>query len=371
MGAINGGLRMQKQTMNAVSDNPDTTTTIFSPDALDKLIRFADIMSGSRVTVPAHLAGKPADCLAVTMQAIQWRMNPFAVAQKTFMVNGVLGYEAQLVNAVITTMAPTQDRLRYEWFGPWENVIGKFVEKTSSKGNKYISPDWTLKDEAGCGVRVMATMKNEHEPRVLELMLSQAQVRNSTLWASDPRQQLAYLAVKRWARLHCPDVILGVYTPDEIELSSPAERDVTPPAQNELNAIINKSISPDSSLASQSNPAHETESVKENPEEARGPDASASCLESSQAESDVQPETGPTQSLGKEQAGADSGKRSPEELLADFCDAAMRSQSVSALARCYAYASKVLAPVPVLLDKATDVFLVRKAELEEESEKRK
>jgi hypothetical protein len=32
-----------------------------------------------------------------------------------------------------------------------------------------------------------------------------------------PRQQLAYLAVKRWARLYCPDVILGVYTADEID----------------------------------------------------------------------------------------------------------------------------------------------------------
>ncbi len=113
------------------------------------------------------------------------------------------------MNAVINTMAPARDRLHYEWFGPWENVIGRFTEKTSSKGNKYIAPDWTLQDESGCGVRVWATMKNEQEPRVLELLLSQAQVRNSTLWASDPRQQLAYLAVKRWARLHCPDVILG------------------------------------------------------------------------------------------------------------------------------------------------------------------
>jgi hypothetical protein len=47
--------------------------------------------------------------------------------------------------------------------------------------------------------------------------MSQATVRNSTLWASDPKQQLAYLAVKRWARLYCPDVILGVYTPDELQ----------------------------------------------------------------------------------------------------------------------------------------------------------
>jgi hypothetical protein len=31
------------------------------------------------------------------------------------------------------------------------------------------------------------------------------------------RQQLAYLAVKRWARLYCPDVILGVYTADEVD----------------------------------------------------------------------------------------------------------------------------------------------------------
>lgn len=131
--------------------------------------------------------------------------------------SGVLGYEAQLVNAVVNSMAPTKDRIHFEWFGTWENIVGRFVEKTSTKGNKYIVPGWSLADEKGVGVRAYATLKGESEPRELILMLSQAQVRNSTLWASDPRQQLAYLAVKRWARLYCPDVILGVYTPDELE----------------------------------------------------------------------------------------------------------------------------------------------------------
>nr|VUD31434.1 recombinase, RecT family [Raoultella sp. NCTC 9187] len=129
----------------------------------------------------------------------------------------MLGYEAQLVNAVINTMAPTKDRIHFEWFGVWENIVGRFVEKTSSQNKKYIAPGWNLKDEAGVGVRAWATLKGESEPRELVLMLSQAQVRNSTLWATDPRQQLAYLAVKRWARLYCPDVILGVYTADEID----------------------------------------------------------------------------------------------------------------------------------------------------------
>lgn len=136
-----------------------TAATIFSPEGLNQLMKFAEVMAQSRVTVPAHLAGKPADCMAVAMQAAQWGMNPFAVAQKTHVVSGTLGYEAQLVNAVITTMSPTKDRINYEWFGPWEQVIGKFVEKTSQKGNAYIAPAWTLKDEAGCGVKVWATMK--------------------------------------------------------------------------------------------------------------------------------------------------------------------------------------------------------------------
>ncbi len=358
---------MQNQPMISAPDSTDTTATIFSPDALDKLVRFAEIMASSRVTVPAHLAGKAADCLAVTMQALQWRMNPFAVAQKTFTVNGVLGYEAQLVNAVINTMAPARDRLHYEWFGPWENVIGRFTEKTSSKGNKYIAPDWTLQDESGCGVRVWATMKNEQEPRVLELLLSQAQVRNSTLWASDPRQQLAYLAVKRWARLHCPDVILGVYTPDELETLSPAERDVTPPAREDLNAFINQSVSRDNGIALQnhSDPDLRTEEIKaETPVPAAPP---ASPVRSPDQPASAPPPS-PKHCPGKEQERAEDRERSSEELLADFCEAAMKSQSVSALARCYAYASKVLKPVPPLLDKATDVFLVRKAEIEEARE---
>lgn len=218
-----------------------TAAAIFSPDGLDKLLRFAEVMAKGNVTVPSHLVGKPADCMAVAMQAAQWGMNPFAVAQKTHVVSGTLGYEAQLVNAVITTMSPTKDRINYEWFGPWEGVIGKFAEKTSPKGNKYIAPDWTLKDEKGCGVRVWATMKGEDKPRELELLLSQAQVRNSTLWASDPKQQLAYLAVKRWSRLHCPDVIMGVYTPDELAEGTRPERDVTPAttSASDLNNVIN------------------------------------------------------------------------------------------------------------------------------------
>lgn len=197
----------------------DNISILTNGELFERLRTLSAVMANSGAFVPEHFRGKPDVCMAVVMQAARWGMDPFAVAQKTFIVgnSGVLGYEAQLVNAVVTNMSPTKDRLHFEWFGAWENIVGRFVEKTSGQGKKYIAPGWDLKDEAGVGIRVWATIKGEDEPRELVLMLSQAQVRNSTLWASDPRQQLAYLAVKRWARLYCPDVILGVYTADEID----------------------------------------------------------------------------------------------------------------------------------------------------------
>ncbi|WP_339503962.1 recombinase RecT [Pseudomonas sp. RL_105y_Pfl2_101] len=204
-----------------------TSALVLDGDSLDKMMRLAEVMATGRATLPKHFNGNAADCLAVVMQSMQWKMNPFAVAQKTHLVNGVLGYEAQLVNAVITTCAPVLDRLHYEWYGAWEKVIGKFTIKNGDKG-EYRVPGWKLEDEQGLGVKVWATFRGEDEPRVLELLLAQARTRNSTLWADDPRQQLAYLATKRWSRLYCPDVILGVYSPDELEESAPTIRDVSP-----------------------------------------------------------------------------------------------------------------------------------------------
>lgn len=211
------------------ADKYSMQNIIFDEKLYNAVDRMATVMANGSCTVPDHLKGKPSDCFAIICQAMRWGFDPYAVAQKTFLLKGVLGYESQLIISVINARAPLVDRLNYEWFGPWENIVGKFVTKTGKTGNEYQSPGWAPKDEQGCGVRVYATMRGEDEPRVLELLLSQASVRNSTLWASDPKQQLAYLAAKRWARLHAPEAVLGLYSPDELE-EREAMRDVTPTA---------------------------------------------------------------------------------------------------------------------------------------------
>lgn len=203
---------------------------VLSGDSMDKMMRIAEMMASGRSTIPQHLQKSPGDCMAVVMQSMTWGMNPFAVAQKTHIVNGTLGYEAQLVAAVINSSGAVADRFHFEWFGDWHKIVGKFKQvesrtKTGDDGKpkKFIVPDWETKDEQGLGVRVWATIKGEGEPRVLELLMTQARTRNSTLWTEDPKQQIAYLAQKRWARLYAPDVILGVYTPDELENTIPRD----------------------------------------------------------------------------------------------------------------------------------------------------
>lgn len=196
-------------------------------ESMDKLERLADLMASGRATMPKHLVGSKGDCFAIALQSMQWGMNPIAVAQKTHLINGTPSYEAQLVSAVINSSGVVADRFNFEWFGDWDKIVGRFKEvesKTKKDDNgypkKYIVPDWQQSDERGLGVKVWATLKGESQPRVLTLLLAQARTRNSTLWTEDPKQQLAYLAQKRWARLYAPDVILGVYTPDELQPTS-------------------------------------------------------------------------------------------------------------------------------------------------------
>lgn len=191
---------------------------------LDRIVHFAELMASAKASIPQELQNNTGDCLAVCLQAAAWQMNPFAVAQKTHVIKGKLGYEAQLVNAVITRWAPIQGRLSYTFSDGWERITGKTQIKQGKNGD-YQVPAWAAKDEEGLWCEVSGLLHDENQPRTLRVMLTQAWPRQSTNWANDPKQQLAYAAVKRWARLHCPDVILGIYTPEELNRrDQPASR---------------------------------------------------------------------------------------------------------------------------------------------------
>ena len=176
-------------------------------DNLDRIERIAKRMSEGRMTVPEYLRGNIGDCMAIAMQAMLWNMDPFAVAQKTHIVSGRLGYEAQLVNAVLQNSGAIRNAPFYEYRGDGQ----------------------ALECRVGC------VLRGETEVRWGEwLSVASVATKNSPLWKTNPRQQLGYLQVKNWARAYCPGAILGVYTVDELldgdPVDIPAQQRQQPPA---------------------------------------------------------------------------------------------------------------------------------------------
>ena len=140
-------------------------------------------------TMPAHLAGKPADCFRIVVQAAKWRMDPFAVAECTSLVHGRMCFEGKLIAAVLQSMGAIDGRLSYE---------------ISGKGQ-------------GASIVITGTPKGGKVQTLRGSVSEWATKHNGSPWATQPETMLVYRGTRQWARLFVPEALLGVYTPDEFE----------------------------------------------------------------------------------------------------------------------------------------------------------
>jgi hypothetical protein len=101
---------------------------------------------------------------------------------------GPIAYEAQLVHAVILKNAPLKRRPRCTYSGAGD----------------------TLR------CHVVFELVDDDQPLTYDSPELKKVKKNSPLWVDDPEQQLWYYSVRAGARRHITDVIMGVYTPDEI-----------------------------------------------------------------------------------------------------------------------------------------------------------
>lgn len=154
-----------------------------------EVLEFAKLMSVADVAVPRHLRGNPGACLSIVTQALEWRMSPFSVANKSYSVNDRLAYESQLIHGVVEARAPMKQRLRCGYEGDGDKLV----------------------------CVVTGHFKNETDPVVYKSPeIGKITPKNSPLWKSDPQQQLWYYSVRAFARRYCPDVLLGIYSEDEL-----------------------------------------------------------------------------------------------------------------------------------------------------------
>jgi RecT family len=173
---------------------------------LSEMLEFGKMMATTTMGVPKHLRGEVGGCVRIVMQALEWRMSPFAVADKSYFVNDRIAYESQLIHAVVESRAPLQKRLRFEFEGEGPTRL-------------CIVNGW---------------FKGESDPVIYRSpMFKDIPTKNSPLWKSDPDQQLCYYSVRAWSRRYCPDVLMGIYSKDELEdsgefVGSEKAKDITP-----------------------------------------------------------------------------------------------------------------------------------------------
>lgn len=185
------------------------TSPVFQ--TMGQILEFAKIMAVSDIGIRKHLRNNPGACAAVCLQAGRWAMDPFMVANKSYLVNDQIAYESQLIAAVVNTRAPIRGRLKTRFIGEGD-------------GRQCIA--W-------------ATFEGEDEPtEVQSPPFGKITPKNSPLWKSDPDQQLAYYTQRLWARRQVPELLLGVYDIDEVSTASQGDmRDVTPPPRPTRAAI--------------------------------------------------------------------------------------------------------------------------------------
>ena len=172
---------------------------LFDTARFEQMQRIARAM-GASTLIPEHLQGNTpeqttANCLMVVNQAVRWKMDPYAVAPESYVVTkkgsvarGKLGFQGKLVAAVVNTRAGLVGRLTYTFEGAGD----------------------------GRTVTVSGRFDDESEPRIITLSVKQAKTTN-TMWTTDPDQKLVYSGVTKWARRHCPEVMLGVLTDDDLD----------------------------------------------------------------------------------------------------------------------------------------------------------
>jgi hypothetical protein len=163
------------------------------PVNMTEAMQLAEMMATAKL-VPKDLQKSPADCLMVIQQAIRWQMDPFAVAQECSVIQGKLMHSGKLVAAVINARGNLADRLSFTFNG--------------DNGNRTIT--------------VSGRFRGEGNSRTVDVRLQDVRT-NNRVWQTQPDQQLMYHGSRVWARRHAPELMLGVYSPEEFDVPDESE----------------------------------------------------------------------------------------------------------------------------------------------------
>ena len=161
-------------------------------DQFNQLLRAANMLSQTSI-IPATYQGKPQDCFVAIEMANRMGVSPLVVMQNMYVVKGKPAWAGQACTMFI-------------------NSCGKFA------GVKHVYTGEKGTDSRGCYVTAIR-ISDGVQVNGVEVTIAMAKAEgwtSNTKWRNMPELMLAYRASAFFARVHCPEALMGVQLVDEI-----------------------------------------------------------------------------------------------------------------------------------------------------------
>ena len=161
-------------------------------DQFNQLLRAANMLSQTSI-IPATYQGKPQDCFVAIEMANRMGVSPLVVMQNMYVVKGKPAWAGQACTMFI-------------------NSCGKFTQV------KHVYTGEKGTDSRGCYVTA-TRISDGIQVNGVEVTIAMAKAEGwtaNTKWRTMPELMLAYRASAFFARVHCPEALMGVQLVDEI-----------------------------------------------------------------------------------------------------------------------------------------------------------
>ena len=170
-----------------------TTNSVWeNKDSFNQLLRAAQMLSQTSI-IPQSYQNKPQDCFVAIEMANRMGVSPMVVMQNMYVVKGKPSWAGQACTMLI-------------------NSCGKF------KDVKHIYTGEKGKPNRGCYVtatRISDGSRVDGVEVTMQMAQSEGWTSNSK-WRNMPELMLAYRASAFFARVYCPEAMMGVQTAEEV-----------------------------------------------------------------------------------------------------------------------------------------------------------
>ena len=169
--------------------------SVFSDaDSFGLACRMADSLSQSTI-VPKAYQGNPANCMIAIEMASRINTSPMMVMQNLYIVNGSPAWSSQWIIAMINNSKRYKTELKFDLrYDEHGAPLSCMAGAEDYNGNKVTGPVITMqmaKDEGWIS-------------------------KNGSKWRTMPEVMIRYRAASFFGRLNCPDMIMGIYSQEEV-----------------------------------------------------------------------------------------------------------------------------------------------------------